>query len=79
MLLNRQLPNVGFNSSVIILNVVVLPAPLIPSRPKQCPHGIEKQTLLTAQTRLPVAFLLKIDIKIFYNLINGQMNLTLTS
>lgn len=42
------LPLVTSTSPVSILNVVVLPAPLTPSKPKHCPLGTPKQDLSTA-------------------------------
>jgi hypothetical protein len=48
---------VAINETILAKNIrktkhcikhLLLPAPLIPNRPKQCPHGIEKQRLLTA-------------------------------
>ena len=44
----RVSPLVGANSPVIILNVDVLPAPLMPSKPKHCPRGIPTLRLRTA-------------------------------
>mmetsp|Transcript_6995 Transcript_6995/g.28980 ORF Transcript_6995/g.28980 Transcript_6995/m.28980 type:complete len:219 (-) Transcript_6995:4449-5105(-) len=44
----RVSPLVGANSPVIILNVDVLPAPLMPRRPKHCPRGMPTDKLRTA-------------------------------
>mmetsp|Transcript_279 Transcript_279/g.947 ORF Transcript_279/g.947 Transcript_279/m.947 type:complete len:218 (+) Transcript_279:1316-1969(+) len=41
-------PALGANSPVIIRNVLVFPAPLIPSNPKHCPRGIPTVRFFTA-------------------------------
>ena len=52
-LLRKACPDVRGSSPVIILNVVVFPAPFWPSKPKHSFFGIPTETVFTAWKPLP--------------------------